>query len=170
MVCSHRRYGEPLNAPALLARTYGSWDAFREVAADLAIGRDVERERLLAIGGVGSAVVEALTEAFQNGPGCEAIDRLASLLQVADVEASVTTSTPVSGKTVVFTGSLSRLSRADAKRTAEAAGAKVSGSVSAKTDILVAGPGAGAKEAKAVSLGVMVLDQQAWLALLGLGT
>ncbi|MGR3544168.1 MAG: BRCT domain-containing protein, partial [Paracoccus sp. (in: a-proteobacteria)] len=76
---------------------------------------------------------------------------------------------PVSGKTLVFTGTLERMTRAEAKARAEAMGAKVAGSVSARTDLLIAGPGAGSKATKAAELGVKVIDEDEWLRIAGAG-
>ena len=94
------------------------------------------------------------------------LDDLQSLLTITDVEAPTVSDSPVSGKTVVFTGKLELFSRNEAKVKAESLGAKVAGSVSAKTDYLVAGPGAGSKLKKAEELGVTVLDEQGWLDLI----
>ncbi|NDD09394.1 MAG: NAD-dependent DNA ligase LigA, partial [Rhodobacteraceae bacterium] len=95
-----------------------------------------------------------------------AIDRLTAHLAIEDAQRPKTEGSPVAGKTVVFTGTLEQMSRAEAKARAEALGAKVSGSVSAKTDLVVAGPGAGSKAKKAAELGVETIDEDAWLAMI----
>ena len=95
------------------------------------------------------------------------MDDLAAELTVTDFEAPSTRGSPVAGKTVVFTGTLETMTRSEAKTRAEALGAKVSGSVSAKTDYVVAGPGAGSKAKKASELGIATLTEQEWLELTG---
>ncbi|MCK4867576.1 MAG: NAD-dependent DNA ligase LigA, partial [Alphaproteobacteria bacterium] len=94
---------------------------------------------------------------------------LAAELDVQDFEAPSTDGSPVAGKTVVFTGTLEVMTRGEAKARAESLGAKVSGSVSAKTDYVVAGPGAGSKGKKAAELGIATLSEQEWLDLIGQG-
>ena len=96
-----------------------------------------------------------------------ALARLLEHVTPRDAEAPKTEGSPVAGKTVVFTGTLEKMSRAEAKARAEALGAKVAGSVSAKTDLVVAGPGAGSKLKKAAELGIETLDEDGWLALIG---
>lgn len=120
---------------------------------------------MLGIDGVGSTVILSLTDAFANVEEHAAILRLANELDVIPPKAHSNES-PVAGKTVVFTGTLEKMTRAEAKARAESLGAKVSGSVSAKTNILVAGPGAGSKEKKAKDLGVEILDEDSWLTLI----
>ena len=131
-----------------------------------AIGAGPEWEELTAIDGVGEVMATSLVTTFHQKAERDSIDRLVAHLQVEDAQA-VATDSPVAGKTVVFTGTLERMTRAEAKARAEALGAKVSGSVSAKTDILVAGPGAGSKAKKAAELGVETMDEDSWLALIG---
>ena len=121
---------------------------------------------LIGIDGIGATLALAICDALAPGPERAAID---ALLVELDPEApeAIAAQSPVAGKTIVFTGSLEKMTRAEAKHQAEALGAKVSGSVSAKTDLCVAGPGAGSKAAKATELGVETIDEDGWLALIG---
>ena len=121
--------------------------------------------QLTGIDGIGATVAGALVTTFQQQAERASIDRLAGHLNIAAEDALDEISSPVAGKIVVFTGTLEKMTRAEAKARAERLGAKVSGSVSAKTDILVAGPGAGSKAKKAADLGVKTLDEDGWLAL-----
>jgi DNA ligase (NAD+) len=123
----------------------------------------------LSIDGVGAVMAGSLVAAFANPAERASIDRLVAQLDVQPVAPRGAVESPVAGKTVVFTGTLERMTRAEAKARAEALGAKVAGSVSAKTDILVAGPGAGSKAKKAAELGIETLDEDGWLALIGAG-
>ena len=122
---------------------------------------------LTGIDGIGATVAVALLTSFGQEAERASIDRLVALLEPEAEVAPQSTDSPVAGKTVVFTGTLEKMTRAEAKARAEALGAKVSGSVSAKTDLLVAGPGAGSKAKKAADLGVETIDEDAWLALIG---
>ena len=153
-------------AAQILSRHYSSWDAF-EAAVTHAVPGTSAWEELLAIDGVGMTLATSLTAAFQNDAERAAIDALVAELQVQPVVWKADESSPVAGKTVVFTGSLEKMTRAEAKARAESLGAKVAGSVSAKTDILVAGPGAGSKLKDAAKHGVTTLDEDGWLALIG---
>jgi DNA ligase (NAD+) len=124
------------------------------------------REELESLEGIGGVVAEAICDFFDEPHNVRALDRLLKWLTVTEMAAPARTS-PVSGKTVVFTGTLEKMTRQEAKARAEALGAKVSGSVSAKTDIVVAGPGAGSKLKEAQKHNVQVLDEEAWLKLIG---
>ncbi|WP_410219484.1 BRCT domain-containing protein, partial [Paracoccus sp. (in: a-proteobacteria)] len=124
---------------------------------------------LTGIDGVGAVLVNALVTTFAQAAERQGIDRLVAQLTILPAEGTTTRQTEISGKTLVFTGTLERMTRAEAKARAEAMGAKVAGSVSAKTDLLIAGPGAGSKAAKAADLGVTVIDEDEWLRIAGAG-
>jgi DNA ligase (NAD+) len=160
-----RHVGE--QASNLIARHYGTWDALIAAMDDAAGFTGPEWDRLLGIDGVGEVLARSLVGAFADDNERAGIDRLVAHLDVKDAAAPATSGSPVAGKTVVFTGNLERMTRAEAKARAEALGAKVSGSVSARTDLLVAGPGAGSKAKKAADLGVETLDEEGWLRLIG---
>ena len=103
---------------------------------------------------------------FQDPAGLVEVQKLVAQLDVIPTAQMDTSSSTVVGKTVVFTGTLAKMTRAEAKAGAETLGAKVSGSVSAKTDILVAGTGAGSKAKKAAKLGINTLDEDGWISLI----
>jgi len=124
---------------------------------------------LVGIEGIGATVAVSLVTTMGQEAERASIDRLLAELTVLPAEAPAQSDSPVAGLTVVFTGSLEQMTRAEAKARAEALGAKVAGSVSAKTDLLVAGPGAGSKATKAADLGVKVIDEAGWLTLIGEG-
>ncbi|MFN3318307.1 MAG: NAD-dependent DNA ligase LigA [Allorhizobium sp.] len=151
----------------LLARSYGSYAAFAEAmqAAGPKFG-DAWNE-LNSIDGIGEVVAASIVEFFKEPRNLEVVQRLLSEVTPLDAEAAVVSDSPVAGKTVVFTGSLERFTRDEAKARAEGLGAKVAGSVSKKTDYVVAGPGAGSKLDKARELGVEVMTEDDWLALIG---
>jgi DNA ligase (NAD+) len=152
----------------LLARRYRTLGAFLD-----GMKADNARAELENIEGIGGVVAEAIHDFFDEPHNVKALDRLIKprgkeepWLTVTDMAAPAKSS-PVSGKTVVFTGTLEKMTRQEAKARAESLGAKVSGSVSAKTDIVVAGPGAGSKLKDAQKHGVTVMDEDAWLKLIG---
>jgi DNA ligase (NAD+) len=153
-------------AAGLLARHFHSWEAF-EAAVTTAFPGSQERDDLTAINGVGEVMAQSLFDAFRNPGERAAIDALVALLAVQPVAARGVVDSPVAGKTVVFTGTLEKMTRAEAKARAEALGAKVAGSVSARTDLVVAGPGAGSKAKDAERLGIEIIDEDAWLRLIG---
>ncbi|MFQ1700825.1 NAD-dependent DNA ligase LigA [Loktanella agnita] len=159
-----RHVGE--SAASTLANHYTSWAAFEAAMTGASVGDGEIWEDLIGIDGVGAVMATSVITAMQQEAERASIDALVGHLQVEDAEA-VATDSPVAGKTVVFTGTLEKMTRAEAKARAESLGAKVSGSVSAKTDILIAGPGAGSKATKAEALGVQTMDEDAWLALIG---
>jgi len=159
-----RHIGE--TTAVVMARGYGTVDAFLE-AMDKVAERDPEAiEELDAMDQIGGAVIEAAATFFAEDHNRAMVQDLNSQLQVQDAE-KPKTDTAVAGKTVVFTGALERMTRDEAKAQAERLGAKVSGSVSKKTDIVVAGPGAGSKLKTAAELGVQVMTEDEWIAMVG---
>jgi DNA ligase (NAD+) len=155
----------------LLARHYGTIDAFREAMLAAAAGRSDEGnsseayQDLNDIGGIGDIVADAVVEFFAEPRNIKVLDALLAEIDVKPAE-QPRKSSKVSGKTVVFTGSLTKFTRDEAKAVAERLGAKVSGSVSKKTDYVVAGEEAGSKLTKARELGVNVLSEDDWLELI----
>ncbi|MEN6542281.1 NAD-dependent DNA ligase LigA [Parvibaculum sp.] len=151
----------------LFARAYGTLEHFveeMEKAADH--DSDAWRE-LMAIDGVGEVLGEAVVDFFAEKHNREALKALQKAGVTAVPLPAQETSSPIAGKTVVFTGSLERMTRSEAKARAEQMGAKVAGSVSAKTDLVVAGPGAGSKLAKAAELGIEVITEDEWMEMAG---
>jgi len=151
-----------------LARGYGSFAALREACRRLTEGeadeRSEARQELDAMDQIGESVIESLAAYFAEPHNAGMVDRLAEQVRVLEAERPLAAS-PVAGKTIVFTGRLERMTREEAKALAERLGATVSGSVSKKTDLVVAGPEAGSKLKKAAALGVAVLDEAAFLEL-----
>jgi len=153
-------------AANLIAMHYGDWDSFAVAMQDAQNPDSAAYHDLIAIDGFGQVMAQSLLAAFAPGAERDGIDRLVAHLTILPAERPKTDGSPVAGKTVVFTGTLERMSRSEAKAKAESLGAKVAGSVSAKTDLLVAGPGAGSKAKKAADLGIETIDEEGWLTLI----
>ncbi|WP_411032622.1 NAD-dependent DNA ligase LigA [Shinella sp. BYT-45] len=150
----------------LLARAYGTYAAFEEaMKASASLTGDAWAE-LNSIDGIGEVVARAIVEFYKEPRNLDVIGRLLEEVTPEAAEAVVVTSSPVAGKTVVFTGSLEKMTRDEAKAMAERLGAKVAGSVSRKTDLVVAGPGAGSKLDKARQFDVEVIDEDGWFDLI----
>lgn len=170
-------------AAATLARHFGTWQALvtavdgattepaflasDDKARRAALAESPNWAELVAIDGVGAVLVQSLLTTFSQPAERASIDRLTSMLTILPDETPTRTDSEISGQTLVFTGTLERMTRSEAKARAEAMGAKVAGSVSAKTDLLIAGPGAGSKAKKAAELGVKVIDEDEWLRIAG---
>ena len=156
-----------------LARHFLSFDALRKTASAARIPEgkgdagNAEWQEIVGVNGIGEVVAEALVDFFAEDHNRTALDALLAEVTPADEEVIGEVSSPVAGKTVVFTGALERMSRDEAKAMAERLGAKVAGSVSKKTDLVVAGPGAGSKLKQATELGIEVIDENAWFERVG---
>jgi DNA ligase (NAD+) len=149
-----------------LARAYGTWQAFHDACVRLAEGDAEARAEMDALDQIGDAVIDSLAAYFGEPHNRGIVERLTGEVTICEAE-KVATATPIAGKTVVFTGTLEQMTREEAKAMAERLGAKVAGSVSKKTDYVVAGPGAGSKLAKAREAGVNVLTEDEWFTLIG---
>ncbi len=161
-----RRVGE--TTAKLLARHYGSFAHWRaEMQAAQMVGSEA-RSALGNILGIGPAIAEELVDFFAEARNRAVLDDLASLLEIEDVDAPGAASSPIAGKVMVFTGTLTTMSRAEAKARAEALGARVTDSVSRRTDYVVLGAEAGSKARRAAELGVATLSEEEWRRLAGL--
>jgi len=149
-----------------LARGYGSWDAFHD--ACLAVAKDDEEAiaEMDALDQIGDTVITSIKAYFGESHNRGIVERLTKEVTILDAEKPKSNS-KIAGKTVVFTGALEKMTRDEAKAMAERLGAKAAGSVSKKTDYVVAGPGAGSKLAEAKKHGVEVLTEDEWLKLVG---
>jgi DNA ligase (NAD+) len=148
-----------------LARGYASWDAFHAACLKLAKGDADTEHEMDALDQIGDTVIESIRDYFGEAHNRQRIERLAGQVKIREAEKPRSDSA-IAGKTVVFTGTLEKMTRDEAKASAERLGAKVSGSVSRKTDYVVAGPGAGSKLAEANKLGVAVLTEDEWAKLI----
>ncbi|WP_084397866.1 NAD-dependent DNA ligase LigA [Henriciella aquimarina] len=160
-----RHVGETTSG--LFARSFLKWESFWDTVKKASEGDDSAEADLLSIDGVGQTAVNSLKDFAAEPHNQEMLTDLLAEVEVEDAEAAASDS-PVAGKTIVFTGTLEKMTRDEAKSRATALGAKVSGSVSKKTDIVVAGPGAGSKLKKAEELGLQVMSEDDWLELAGL--
>ncbi len=150
----------------LLARNYITCAAWKEAMVAAGKGKEsAAYQELLSIDGIGEKVADAMVDFFKEEHNVQSLETLLAQVQVEDAQLPQQHS-PVAGKIVVFTGTLTRMTRNEAKARAESLGAKVSGSVSAKTDYVVAGEATGSKRKKAEELGVLVLSEEAWLELI----
>ncbi len=158
-----------------LARAYLNFDTLRHAAmAAEPPGEGSDKgnaawQDLVSVGGIGAVVAEAIVEFFAEEHNREAVEALLAEVRPIDEQPVAAVSSPVAGKTIVFTGSLERMSRDEAKAMAERLGAKTAGSVSKKTDLVVAGPGAGSKLKQATDLGIEVIDEDQWFERVGQG-
>lgn len=149
-----------------LARHFLTWPAFEAAAKLVAQNDEAAVQELLALDDIGPAVITSLRAFFSEPHNIEMVTALVNELDIIDAEAPSSDS-EISGQTVVFTGKLERMSRDEAKAMAERLGAKVAGSISKKTDLLVAGPGAGSKLKKATDLGIKTISEDEWFELVG---
>ena len=161
-----RHVGE--TSAMLLSKHYKSFDNLKKSMNEAKNLEGSSWSDLMSIDGVGEILAKAVVQIFNNPAQLQIIDNLVEELVIEDEIENIVSGSPLEGMVVVFTGSLELMSRSEAKISAEKFGAKVSGSVSKKTDLVVSGPGAGSKEKKAIELGVKVLSESEWLKLINL--
>ncbi|KAB2877576.1 MAG: NAD-dependent DNA ligase LigA [Pseudorhodoplanes sp.] len=149
-----------------LARGYGSWEAFHDACLAVTKGDQDAIAEMDALDQIGDTVIQAIAAYFSESHNRGIVERLTKEVTILDAE-KPKRDTAIAGKTVVFTGALEKMTRDEAKAMAERLGAKVSGSVSKKTDLVVAGPGAGSKLTDAKKHGVKVISEEEWLKLIG---
>ena len=160
-----RHVGETISQ--VLAQHYGSWDALYENAIAAADRGGSEWDELVSVERIGPIKAEAIVDFFAEKHNREMLNRLLTAGVTPQDAERPNSESPVAGMTIVFTGSLEKMTRDEAKARAAALGAKVAGSVSKKTDLVVAGPGAGGKLKEAEALGVKVIDEDSWLEMIG---
>jgi DNA ligase (NAD+) len=149
-----------------LARGYGSWQSFHDACLKIARGNEEAIAEMDALDQIGDTVIDSIRTYFGESHNKGIVERLTKQVDIVDAEKPRTDSA-IAGKTIVFTGSLEKMTRDEAKAQAERLGARTSGSVSKKTDLVVAGPGAGSKLAEARKQGVRVISEDEWLKLIG---
>ena len=161
-----RHIGEQVSG--LLAKHYLSWNEFIEVVKDAADGKITALESLTQIDGIGEVMVQSLVSTLCHPKQLQEIENVVSKLSIKSVELQTYFNSKIDGKSLVFTGTLENMSRAEAKACAEKLGAKVLGAVSSTTDILVAGIGSGSKVRKAEKLGIEIIDENKWQTLISI--
>ncbi|MFT6107097.1 MAG: DNA ligase (NAD+), partial [Rickettsiales bacterium] len=160
-----RHVGE--NTAKLIANNFESFANFKTKMSEMAESKNIEENQdwqdFVGIDGIGKKMAEAIIGYFRKPSNLELLEGLNLELQIIDAKNNKNNDSPMAGKSIVFTGTLELMSRAEAKEKAENLGMKVSGSVSSKTDFLVAGSEAGSKLKKALELGIEVLNEEEWI-------
>jgi DNA ligase (NAD+) len=160
-----RHLGE--GASKLLARHYMSWTTFSQAMHAVCSNDSEAWDDLISIDGVGETLAKSLFDTFGNENQRLEIDRLVDKLDIINPEIPQNLNNSIFGKKIVFTGTLEKMSRGEAKMHAERLGARVVGSVSAKTDLVIVGPGAGSKAKKAKNLEITIIDEDEWIKMIG---
>ena len=149
-----------------LARHFGSWNSLAAAVDEAATRQGPAWDELVSIEGVGQRIADALHSAFHNQAARGAIDGLVAQLHIEPAENAFGSESEIAGKTIVFTGAIREMTRREAKSRAESLGARISSTVSAKTDLVVAGENPGSKARKAAELGVRTVSESEWIEIL----